>query len=86
LLGCVFSKGVNPTPRPTVCDVAKPHSCVRSPLADTVPVAGHQFGSYNPQLGDGRAIMLGEHEAPDGTRYEIQACLVVCYFVFFAVF
>lgn len=34
--------------------------------------AGHQFGSYNPQLGDGRALMLGEHDAPDGTRYEIQ--------------
>ena len=22
--------------------------------------AGHQFGNYNPQLGDGRAILLGE--------------------------
>ncbi|MCH1491757.1 MAG: protein adenylyltransferase SelO family protein, partial [Luminiphilus sp.] len=22
--------------------------------------AGHQFGSYNPQLGDGRALLVGE--------------------------
>lgn len=34
--------------------------------------AGHQFGSYNPQLGDGRAILLGEVVARDGTRYDIQ--------------
>ncbi|MDZ7783596.1 MAG: YdiU family protein [Halioglobus sp.] len=34
--------------------------------------AGHQFGSYNPQLGDGRAVLLGEVVAPGGRRYDIQ--------------
>lgn len=34
--------------------------------------AGHQFGSYNPQLGDGRAILLGEIVATDGERYDLQ--------------
>jgi len=34
--------------------------------------AGHQFGSYNPQLGDGRAILLGEVLGIDGQRYDIQ--------------
>ena len=34
--------------------------------------AGHQFGSYNPQLGDGRAILLGEVVARDGKRFDIQ--------------
>jgi uncharacterized protein YdiU (UPF0061 family) len=34
--------------------------------------AGHQFGNYNPQLGDGRAILLGEVVAQDGKRYDIQ--------------
>ncbi|SDE18530.1 protein adenylyltransferase SelO [Limimaricola pyoseonensis] len=34
--------------------------------------AGHQFGSWNPQLGDGRAILLGEVVGPDGTRRDIQ--------------
>ncbi len=34
--------------------------------------AGHQFGNWNPQLGDGRAILLGELIAPDGERYDLQ--------------
>ncbi len=34
--------------------------------------AGHQFGNWNPQLGDGRAILLGEVIATDGERYDIQ--------------
>lgn len=34
--------------------------------------AGHQFGGWNPQLGDGRALLLGEVVAPDGTRFDIQ--------------
>ena len=34
--------------------------------------AGHQFGGYNPQLGDGRAILLGEVIGRDGIRYDIQ--------------
>jgi uncharacterized protein YdiU (UPF0061 family) len=34
--------------------------------------AGHQFGHFVPQLGDGRAIWLGELRAPDGVRYDVQ--------------
>jgi uncharacterized protein YdiU (UPF0061 family) len=34
--------------------------------------AGHQFGHFVPQLGDGRAILLGEVVAPDGKRFDIQ--------------
>ena len=34
--------------------------------------AGHQFGGWVPQLGDGRAILLGEMIAADGVRYDIQ--------------
>jgi uncharacterized protein YdiU (UPF0061 family) len=33
---------------------------------------GHQFGHWAGQLGDGRAIVLGELLAPDGRRYELQ--------------
>jgi uncharacterized protein YdiU (UPF0061 family) len=33
--------------------------------------AGHQFGHFT-NLGDGRAILLGEHVAPDGRRFDIQ--------------
>jgi uncharacterized protein YdiU (UPF0061 family) len=34
--------------------------------------AGHQFGGFVPQLGDGRAILLGERVGPDGVRRDIQ--------------
>jgi uncharacterized protein YdiU (UPF0061 family) len=34
--------------------------------------AGHQFGSFNPQLGDGRALLLGEVVDVDGVRRDIQ--------------
>lgn len=33
--------------------------------------AGHQFGHFT-MLGDGRAILLGEHLTPDGSRFDIQ--------------
>jgi len=34
--------------------------------------AGHQFGGFVPQLGDGRAILLGEVIDRDGARRDIQ--------------
>ena len=34
--------------------------------------AGHQFGGFVPQLGDGRAVLLGEVVAPDGARFDLQ--------------
>ena len=34
--------------------------------------AGHQFGHFVPQLGDGRAILLGEVVDRDGARRDIQ--------------
>lgn len=40
------------------------------PLA--LAYAGHQFGHFSPQLGDGRALLLGEIVAPDGARFDIQ--------------
>src|SRR5216684_1031972 len=36
------------------------------PLA--IAYAGHQFGYFVPQLGDGRAILLGEVMGHDGVR------------------
>ena len=40
------------------------------PLA--MAYAGHQFGAFVPQLGDGRAILLGEVVDADGVRCDIQ--------------
>ena len=40
------------------------------PLA--MAYSGHQFGGFSPQLGDGRAILLGEIVGVDGVRRDIQ--------------
>jgi len=40
------------------------------PLA--MAYAGHQFGSFNPQLGDGRALLLGELESLQGEKLSLQ--------------
>ncbi|MBU2711986.1 protein adenylyltransferase SelO [Zooshikella harenae] len=46
-----------------------------SPLARMDPIAmvysGHQFGSYNPQLGDGRGLLLGEVLNKKQERWDI---------------
>jgi len=41
-----------------------------SPLAQVY--AGHQFGHFNPQLGDGRALLLGEILTTDNKRFDLQ--------------
>jgi len=41
-----------------------------SPIA--MAYAGHQFGGFVPQLGDGRAILLGELQGRDGILRDIQ--------------
>ncbi|MGO8995271.1 MAG: protein adenylyltransferase SelO family protein, partial [Polyangiaceae bacterium] len=47
---------------------------VVAPGAEPIALAyaGHQFGSFVRQLGDGRAILLGEVVAKDGRRVDIQ--------------
>ncbi|TCO83678.1 hypothetical protein EV699_10162 [Plasticicumulans lactativorans] len=47
-----------------------------APLPGAEPIAtvyaGHQFGVYVPQLGDGRALLLGEVVNARGERWEMQ--------------
>jgi len=47
--------------------VELPHGA--NPIAQAY--AGYQFGHLS-KLGDGRAVLLGEHIAPDGRRFDIQ--------------
>jgi len=46
------------------------------PLSGVMPIStvysGHQFGYYVPQLGDGRAMLLGEVTNKNGETWEIQ--------------
>ncbi|WP_029935427.1 protein adenylyltransferase SelO [Thiomicrospira pelophila] len=39
-----------------------------SPLAQKY--TGHQFGYYNPDLGDGRGILLGQWQTPQGEHFD----------------
>ena len=39
------------------------------PLA--MAYSGHQFGHFNPGLGDGRAVLLGQISSPDGSNFDI---------------
>ena len=32
---------------------------------------GHQFGHWNPDLGDGRGVLLAEHKAPNGQYWDL---------------
>ncbi len=46
------------------------------PLEGAAPIAlayaGHQFGHFQAQLGDGRATLLGDVPGADGKRYDLQ--------------
>lgn len=48
----------------------------RRPLDGYEPLAmcysGHQFGSYVPRLGDGRAILLGQLVTDEGDKWDLQ--------------
>ncbi len=66
--------GLNPD------DLASPHGAqvlagnALLPGAEPIALAyaGHQFGSFVPRLGDGRAILLGEVVARSGRRVDVQ--------------
>lgn len=47
----------------------------QSLLPESQPIAmlysGHQFGSYNPQLGDGRGLLLGDIHTPKHGHWDL---------------
>ena len=55
-------------------ELAALFSCNRLP-PDAQPIAqayaGHQFGHFSPQLGDGRALLVGEVIDPQGRRHDV---------------
>ncbi len=59
----------------TISDQLKIFSGNESPQG-SLPLAqvysGHQFGGFSPQLGDGRALLLGEVLDENGQRFDIQ--------------
>ncbi|MEO5826067.1 MAG: protein adenylyltransferase SelO [Gemmatimonadales bacterium] len=68
LLGLPADAGTDPALVAAINGTALPAGA--EPLAAIY--AGHQFGSWVPQLGDGRAILLGEVETPGHAHWELQ--------------
>ena len=58
--------------RPEFTDIFTGNQLVNGKDPIAMIYSGHQFGQYVPELGDGRALMLGEIEAKDGDIWEIQ--------------
>jgi serine/tyrosine/threonine adenylyltransferase len=58
--------------RPPLLDVLAGNDLLPGMKPYAACYGGHQFGSWAGQLGDGRAITLGELVTPTGTREEIQ--------------
>ena len=57
------------TPEGVRALIANPAPAGAQPVAQAY--AGHQFGSYNPRLGDGRALLVGEIIDPRGRRRDL---------------
>jgi uncharacterized protein YdiU (UPF0061 family) len=64
--------GSNGHDEQTLADVFSGKTILDNSMPLAMLYAGHQFGHYVPQLGDGRAIMLGEIKNKNGERWEIQ--------------
>ncbi len=66
--------GLDPAALASLDGVAMLAGNLVPPGADPIAqaYAGHQFGHFNPQLGDGRAILLGEVIARDGLPRDLQ--------------
>ena len=57
---------------PEAADVFAGNSVPEGAEPIALAYAGHQFGGFSPQLGDGRAVLLGEVIGRDGFRRDIQ--------------
>jgi uncharacterized protein YdiU (UPF0061 family) len=60
------------TPAATLAELFSGNRLPRGAAPVATAYAGHQFGGFVPQLGDGRAILLGEVTGRDGVAREIQ--------------
>ena len=57
---------------PTGVNILSGNVIARGSEPIALAYAGHQFGHFVPQLGDGRAVLLGEVVDVDGKRYDLQ--------------
>lgn len=56
---------------PGALDILSGAATLSGKPAIAMAYSGHQFGQFSPLLGDGRARLVGDIEAPDGTLHEL---------------
>ena len=69
--GLARDLGLNPEELKNAADIFAGNTLPGGANPISLAYAGYQFGHF-AMLGDGRAVLLGEHVAPDGRRYDIQ--------------
>ena len=60
------------SPASPSCSPATRHDWPAHAMPYAAVYSGHQFGVWAGQLGDGRALTIGERTGTDGRRYELQ--------------
>jgi uncharacterized protein YdiU (UPF0061 family) len=71
-VGLAETRGLDPATVAAGVDVWAGNTVPPSAEPMALAYAGHQFGHFVPQLGDGRAVLLGEVVGRDGVRRDIQ--------------
>ena len=71
-LACDLGLNVEREELQKIADVFSGNLVLESSNPLALVYAGHQFGYFVPQLGDGRAVLLGEVVNTSGARYDIQ--------------
>ncbi len=69
---CALLGGDPPGVRAQAAEYFSGNRSIPGALPVAAAYAGHQFGNFVPQLGDGRAVLLGEVIGSDGQRRDIQ--------------
>ncbi len=64
--------GLDPAPSPELAEVLAGNRIVPGMVPYAACYGGHQFGTWAGQLGDGRAITLGEVTGEGGATWELQ--------------
>lgn len=57
--------------RPEFTEYFAGHSLIPGTEPLAMVYSGHQFGAYNPQLGDGRGLLLGEVRNAQGEKWDL---------------
>jgi uncharacterized protein YdiU (UPF0061 family) len=72
--GLLAEYGIDPQwfETPEGLDVLSGNAVIAANAPIAMAYAGHQFGHWVPQLGDGRAHMLGQLTAADGFTFDVQ--------------